>query len=165
MSPVRIVIGLLAAGIFLTGELVAFWYSNLPEMWIPIALLLFVALGGLLIIEFQRQERLSLYWRRACTGFRWRRRFPNAPKSEIREFLSLFVEAFGFKPKRRCCFSPDDQVMEIYRTIYPPGDEVDMMELEYLYKTVKKRYRIDLAAFWREDITLGEIYKQTHRLT
>jgi propanediol dehydratase small subunit len=154
---------LLAAGIFLTGELVAFWYFNLSETWIPITLLLFVALGGGLIVEFHRQKRLSQYWRRACTGFRWRRQFPDAPKCEIREFLDLFVDAFGFKPKRRCCFAPDDRVMEIYRTVYPPGDDVDNMELEFLYKKVKKRYGIDLAALWREDVTLGEIYKQTHR--
>ena len=164
MSPIRIVIGLLVAGIFLAGELFAFWYFNLPAKWIPIPLFLFVALGGGLLIEVQRQERLRRYWQRACTGIRWRRRYPHAPKSEIREFLDLFADAFAFRRKRRCYFLPDDRIMEIYRTVYPPGSAADCMELEFLCKMVKKRYGIDLAASWREDITLGEIYERTHRV-
>ncbi len=53
--------------------------------------------------------------------------------------------------------------MEIYRTIYPTNDHgVDSVELEFLCKMVEKRYGLDLASSWREDITLGEIYEQTH---
>ena len=55
--------------------------------------------------------------------------------------------------------------MEIYRTVYPTNDHgADSMELEYLCETVETRYGVDLAASWREDITLGEIYEQTHRV-
>jgi len=165
MSPIRIFIGLLSAAIFFAVELVAFWHFNLPTTWIPVALFLFVALGGGLIMELQRRERLQRYWQRACTSFRWHRRFPKAPISEIREFLDLFVDAFAFGRKRRCSFSPDDRIMEIYRTVYPTNDHgADSMELEYLCEKVETRYGVDLAASWREDITLGEIYEQTHRV-
>ena len=165
MSPTRILVGLLVAGLFLAGELVAFWHFNLSARWIPLALILFMGLGGGLIIDLQRRERLRRYWQRACTGFRWRRRFPDAPKSELREFLDLFVDAFAFSRKRRCCFSPDDRIMEVYRTVYPSNDHgADSMELEFLCKMVEKRYGVDLAISWREDITLGEIYEQTHRV-
>src|SRR5262245_54522345 len=156
MSPVRITIGLLVTAIFFAVELLAFWRFNFSATWIPVALFLFVALGGGLIIDLQRRERLHRYWRRACTAFRWHRRFPDAPNSEIRDFLDLFVDAFAFSPKRRCCFSPDDRIMEVYRTIYPSnGFGADSMELEFLCKMIEKRYRFDLATSWHEKITLG----------
>ena len=104
------------------------------------------------------RRALRPYWDRACMGIRWRRRFPDAPKTELREFLTIFVDAFCFDHKRRTCFSPDDRVMEIYRADYPPGSLGDSMELETLGLSLKKRYGIDFTAVWREDITLGELY-------
>jgi len=63
--------------------------------------------------------RLHRYWRRACTGFAWRRRFPSASNAEIRSFLTLFVNAFAFAEFRRLSFSPDDKPLEVYRALYP----------------------------------------------
>ena len=163
MSPVRIFIGLVIAGLFLAGELVAFWYFDLPAKWLPIGLCAFAAIAGGLVGSTPMRNAMRTYWQRACTGICWKRRFPNAPKAEIREFLILFVEAFAFHRKRRCCFSPDDRVMDVYRALYPPGSWVDAMELECFCKMLKKRYGIDFAATWHENITLEEIYEQTRR--
>ena len=110
-----------------------------------------------------RRRALRQYWDRACMGIRWRRRFPDVPKSELREFLTIFVDAFCFDHKRRTCFSPDDRVMEVYRADYPPGSLADSMELETLGLRLEKRYGIDFTAVWREDITLGELYEHTKR--
>ena len=107
------------------------------------------------------RRALRLYWDRGCMGIRWRRRFPNSPKSEMREFLTIFVEAFGFSHKRRTCFSPDDRVLDVYRADYPPGSLADNLELETLGLRLGKRYGIDFAAVWREDLTLGELYERT----
>jgi propanediol dehydratase small subunit len=68
---------------------------------------------------FERR-RLRAYWDRVCTGARWRRRFPQATKDEIRKFLNVFVDAFGFRKSRRLSFSPDDKIMDVYRALYPP---------------------------------------------
>lgn len=68
----------------------------------------------------------------SCTGFVWRKRFPQTSKVEIREFLDIFIEAFGFAERRRLCFTPDDRVMDINRTLQPPGTLTDNMELESL---------------------------------
>jgi hypothetical protein len=98
-------------------------------------------------------------------GIRWRRRFPDSPKTEIREFLSALVDAFGFRQSRRCCFSPDDKLMDIYRAVTPPGSLSDNMELESFALRLEKRYGIDgidLVKSWRDDITLGELYAQIH---
>jgi hypothetical protein len=54
--------------------------------------------------------------------------------------------------------------MEIYRTLYPERFMADALELETLASHLHKRYGIDAATFWRDDITLGEIYEQTHRV-
>jgi hypothetical protein len=161
MSPIRIVIGLLIAGLFLAGEIVAFWCFALPEKWIPIALLAFVALSGGLLMEIQTRKALRRYWERACTGIRWRRRFPDAPKTEIRDFLDIFIEAFGFRQKRRLCFAPDDRVMDVYHTLYPASGTPDGMELEDFVRSLQKRYGVDILSLWREDITLGELYERT----
>lgn len=109
--------------------------------------------------------RLRKFWSRACTGRLWKRRFPQASKTEIREFLDLFIDAFAFSQSRRLCFSPDDRVIDVYRTLYPyPKLMADSMELETFALKAGERYGVDLVPTWQEDITLGEIYEQTHKV-
>ena len=96
----------MGAGAFLTGGLVVFWHYNFPLLWIPFMLFVFVGLGGLLVIELQTRKALFRYWQRKCTGILWHRRFPDVPTSNIRNFLTVFVDAFGFGRSRRLCFSP-----------------------------------------------------------
>jgi hypothetical protein len=110
----------------------------------------------------RERKRMRRFLDRACAGFRWRRRFPLASKSEIREFLDIFVEAFGFRRRWRLYFAPDDRVMDVYRTLYPVHGTPDGMELESLVRDLQKRYGVDMVGSWREDITLGEIYERTH---
>jgi len=56
--------------------------------------------------------------------------------------------------------------MDVYHAIYPPGcDIVDGMELESLCRSLRRRYGVDVAESWREDITLGELYERTHPAT
>jgi len=129
------------------------------------ALLVIAVIALVLTLPAHRQRRWALqrFWDRHCKGIHWRRRFPDAPKTELREFLTIFVDAFGFDHKRRTCFSPDDRVMEVYRADYPPGSLADDMELERLGLDLEERYGIDFTAVWREDITLGDLYEHTKR--
>lgn len=129
-----------------------------------IGLLVIVAIALVLTLPFEilRRRALRRFWNRPCMGIRWRRQFPDAPKTEIREFLTLFVDAFGYKHKRRTCFSPDDLVRDVYQAEYPPGFALaDGMELETLGMDLEERYGVDLHAVWRENITLGELYAHT----
>jgi hypothetical protein len=83
---------------------------------------------------------------------------------EIREFLGLFAGAFGFRRSRLMCFTPDDRVMDVYRTIYPPKWTLaDSMELESFAKDVGRHYGVDLFHLWRDEITLGEVFALTQR--
>jgi propanediol dehydratase small subunit len=129
-------------------------------------MMLAVAIAAGVWAEVQKTSALRPYWRRPCAGIRWRRRFPETPNREIREFLDMFIEAFGFQHRQRLCFRPEDRVMDVYHAIYPPGcDIVDGMELESLCRSLRRRYGVDVAESWREDITLGELYERTHPAT
>jgi hypothetical protein len=112
-------------------------------------------------VELRRRRAMQRFWDRHCMGIRWRRRFPDAPKAELREFLTIFVDTFGYKHKRRTCFSPDDCVMDVYRAEYPSGSLADCMELETLGLSLEERYGIDFTALWRDDITLGELFEHS----
>ena len=100
---------------------------------------------------------------RGCAGFRWRRRFPDASKSEIREFLDIFIEAFGFKLSWRLCFMPEDRVLDVYRALYPLRGTPDGMEMESVVLDLEKRYHVDMVSSWREDITLADLFAKTRR--
>jgi propanediol dehydratase small subunit len=164
MSLRRVIVGLLVGACLLALALAGFWYCSLPPLWVPGSLFVVAALVAGLMEGFQQRRALRKYWDRVCTGIQWRRRFPDSSASEIREFLNTFVDAFGFRRRRRCCFSPDDKVMDVYRTLYPPDPGwPDSMELEGFARNLEKRYGIDLVAAWREDITLGELYSQTRQ--
>ena len=109
-------------------------------------------------ITLRVRRNMRRYWDRACTGFQWRRRFPGAPKSEIRSFLAMFADAFAFSQNRRLCFSPDDKLMDVYRAQHPDWGMADAMELEWLERLFREKYGKDMASLWRDDITLGEIF-------
>ena len=128
------------------------------KTFVVICILAALGLGGWLF----ENRRMRMFWTRACGGGQWRGHFPDASKSEIRGFLRLFGRAFGFRNSRLLCFRPDDRVMDVYRTIYPPQWTLsDSMELESFAKSVCVRYGVDLFRLWRDDITLGEVFALT----
>ncbi len=81
-----------------------------------LAVILVVSIGGgLLAAHLQFRS----YWRRACTGRAWKLGYPEASKAQIREFLKLFVRAFGFRRSRMFRFEPTDQVKDILSKRFP----------------------------------------------
>jgi hypothetical protein len=105
---------------------------------------------------------LQSYWSRGWTGIRWRRRFPDSPKVEIRRFLDFFIEAFGFPMRRVPVFR---RTTGFSTSITPPGDALaDCMELETSASDIQKHYDVDLASVWQDDITLGELYARIHKV-
>ena len=132
-------------------------------LWVLLPLLsavfLLVASLGLARAE-ARRKRLEIYWARTCRGAQWKRRFPKVPRGEIRAFLTLFVDAFGFEERRRLCFSPDDEVLGVYHALYAPedGPQPDGLELEILVCKLRKIHGVDVVPLWREDTTLGQLF-------
>ncbi|MGM0488029.1 MAG: hypothetical protein ACQESR_14860 [Planctomycetota bacterium] len=112
-------------------------------------------------LEVARRRRLQKYWVRTCAGPQWRESFPDAPKEDIRSFLNAFVSAFGFNRKRRLQFSPGDEILDVYRSVYPPGSIVDSMELESLTLVLEREYGLDYSTLNQEDLTLGRLFEMT----
>jgi propanediol dehydratase small subunit len=166
MSSIHILQGLVVGGLILAVGLAACWHFGFDPRLMTGVMMLAVVIAAGVWAEVQTMRALRPYWRRPCTGIRWCRRFPETPKREIREFLDMFIKAFGFQHRQRLCFRPEDRVMDVYHAIYPPGSAiVDGMELESLCLSLRKLYGVDVAESWREDITLGELYERTHPAT
>lgn len=114
-----------------------------------------------LLIELPRRRALAPYWTRRCQGREWRVRFGRGAKTDVREFLSLVVDSFGFGRRRRLWFGPDDSLFAIYRACNPRPGWPDACELEAFSKLLSARYGIDLSSIWHEQLTLGEIFERT----
>lgn len=95
---------------------------------------------------------------RSCQGKRWRRAFPSASKLDIREFLLVFVGAFALPDRQKLMLSPDDEILAIYRALYPRQWTPDALELETLAEDVEKRYGLELRHIWNERLSLGQLF-------
>jgi len=103
-----------------------------------ISALIVVATAAIALSLLQRGN-LESYWRRKCTGYLWKRAYPQSSNAEIRAFLCVFVRAFSFKSTQKLNFAPSDKVMEIYRSLYPPKWTIaDSLELETLAIDLEK---------------------------
>jgi len=71
----------------------------------------------------------------------------------------MFVDAFSIRRTSRLSFSPDRQVMDVYRVLYPPGSMVDGLELETFAMDLEGRYGVDVSSLQRQDITLGDVFE------
>jgi propanediol dehydratase small subunit len=130
----------------------------------PLAILLILALLVGVACEIARRRSFLRFATRGCAGRVWIRAFPDARKEEVREFLQLLVDAFALRRKHVLKFRPDDAVMDVYRGINPPKWTIaDQMEVECFAMMLKKRYGVALESFWRDDITLGEVFGRTRR--
>jgi propanediol dehydratase small subunit len=126
-------------------------------------LVIAVMFGISLIAAYFGLNLPKRYRERSCQGRLWRREFPAAPKTEIREFLTLFVKGFAFRESDKLKFHPSDELLQIYRALYPSKWQADALELETFSKLIKSRYGVDLSSIWREDLTLGQVFGATRR--
>jgi hypothetical protein len=129
--------------------------------WIPLWItFLLLMLPGFIIPSIASRRSFAGYVARSCTGRAWINEFPTAGKDEIRQFLGTVKSAFGVRRKHLLKLRPDDAVMDIYRALYPPkwhpGDACDFMEWEI---ELQERYGLSIEKIWRDEITLGEIFK------
>ncbi len=102
---------------------------------------------------------------RSCQGKSWRRSFPDASKNEVREFLSTFTESFAFHERERLKLNPNDQLLDIYRALYPHKWQADALEFETLNEAVQAKYGINLNEVWQEGMTLGQLFHHVHQAT
>src|SRR4051794_33765723 len=129
---------------------------------IPFALILVWSARAALAVR----KNLQPFWSRSCTGRAWKRRFPTAPAKEIRAFLHLFCKGFTFPRSRALHFLPEDRLADIYQARNPPEYGLpDSLAIEDFAERLAEAYQLELPSFWRDDLTLGEIFDLTHRKT
>ncbi|UGS90727.1 hypothetical protein KOL96_22765 [Ralstonia wenshanensis] len=100
---------------------------------------------------------------RTCQGTSWRRAFPSASKFEIREFLLVFVGAFALPVRQKLMLRPDDEILAIYRALYPSQWTPDALELEALAEDIEQRYGLEFRRIWNERLSLGELFALTQQ--
>lgn len=108
-------------------------------------------------------RRMQRFFGRGCMGREWRTQFPTAKKEEIRDFLQLFTEAFAVSSKKKLSLSPNDRVMDVYRTIYPIEGSADALEYETLVMECEARYGVDLSVRRLDNPTIGEIFSAVQK--
>ena len=121
-------------------------------------LIVALIIAGILLAGFLSDSLPKQYLQRVCQGFAWRRQFPDASKESIRAFLKLFTSAFAFKEKYILKFGPKDEVLHIYRALYPSRNTPDALEIETLSLNLERAYGLKLQEMWHEHITLGELF-------
>jgi hypothetical protein len=102
---------------------------------------------------------------RSCQGKNWRQSFPDASKDDIREFLSTFTESFAFHEGEKLKLNPNDQLLDIYRALYPHKWQADALEFETLDESLQTKYGISLNKVWREGMTFGQLFHHVHQAT
>ncbi|MCP4321993.1 MAG: hypothetical protein GY787_09110 [Alteromonadales bacterium] len=103
------------------------------------------------------------YQARSCMGTNWKREFPSSDKSEIRDFLIFFTDAFAFSRKDKLKFEPNDIILDIYRGMYPSKLMADSLELETLADDLETKYNLKFDEIWSETLTLGELFSRVKR--
>jgi len=127
------------------------------------ALVLFILV---MVVFFTPPQKLSMpFVARECTGHAWKRKFPDAEAQTIREFLYLLTESMGFERKDKLKFLPEDQLFEIYRSIYTSKYIlVDAFECERFLKVLSDKFgKAEDALFdacnSSSNITLGDLFQ------
>ena len=86
--------------------------------------------------------------------------FSGCRKRRNQSVLRIFIDAFDLDQKKKLAFSPDDRVIDIYRTMYPKNSLMDDMECERLVIDCEEHYGIDITKHCPENATLGDIFNE-----
>jgi propanediol dehydratase small subunit len=133
---------------------------------IAIGLLVVVALMGLeLLWDWRRSGRLFCtplprpYRDRDSQQGIWQGRFDQDELACINAVLVSFCAAFSFNPDDRYKLGPDDQIMAIYRALYPRWkfwQLGDSLEIETLMMDLRQRFGIE-AHDWHPGTSLADL--------
>lgn len=123
-------------------------------------ILLFTFIAGTVAWTLFFRGKLPVpFGARSCQGKHWRQSFPDASKDEIRQFLSAFTESFAFEDREKLKLHPNDQLLDIYRALYPHKWQADALEFETLSADLVSKYGVQFSRAWREGLTLGQLFE------
>jgi len=133
----------------------------MPPLTIVVLIIVIIAIS----LSLLPNKKLQAYWSRNCAGRAWKHEFPDATKTEIRQFLHLFADAFLFDKGKALVFRPDDKVMDIYRASYSRDLAFlagDACECECFASDFRNIYKKDPLPIWSLDLTLGQLFALAH---
>ena len=107
--------------------------------------------------------RLPALLRSLTVGRAWRFAFPKVREEDIHYFLTLLGNALEMGALRRLRVHPGDTLYALYREQHPKRVVPDTNELEVLADELYHYYGIDLAEYWSERLSLGELFAASHR--
>ena len=123
------------------------------------SVLLVVAIAAFVLWTIRYGGALPMpFGARSCQGKVWRRSFPDASKYEIRQFLAVFTESFAFRDREKLKLNPNDQLLDVYRALYPHKWQADALEFETLNENLEAKYGISFNKVWRDGLTLGQLF-------
>ena len=111
--------------------------------------------------EQLRRAALGRFWARSCTGLAWRRTFPQASSADIRRFLLVVCDSFGFESSRGLKLAPADSLLSLYRTAYPDPSAPDALEIEVLDAGLRKTYGSGAFDSIGPNVTFGELFARS----
>lgn len=91
----------------------------------------------------------------------WQRRFPDAQRDAVDDFLALFCTAFALRNYEKALLSPEDKVLGIHRALYPGEPSADSPELAALAVAMGQHYGVAADEDWDEDVTLAALFALT----
>lgn len=130
-----------------------------------LTILLVAAIAGTIVWAVFFGGKLPVpFGARSCQGRNWRQSFPDASKDEIRQFLLTFTESFAFHDREKLKLNPSDQLLDIYRALYPHKWQADAMEFETLSEDLKSKYGVSFNSVWRDSLTLGQLFEHIQQV-
>jgi propanediol dehydratase small subunit len=108
------------------------------------SVLLVVAIAAFVLWTIRYGGALPMpFGARSCQGKAWRR---------------SFTESFAFRDREKLKLNPNDQLLDIYRALYPHKWQADALEFEILNENIEAKYGISFNKLWRDGLTLGQLF-------
>ncbi|RJG21941.1 hypothetical protein D3872_06070 [Massilia cavernae] len=118
------------------------------------------SIACVIIWEMKFRNPTPTYRSRSFQGKGWRHAFPDASKSDVREFLTAFVSSFAFRETEQLDLSPTDTLTAAYRKLRPSRTWPDAAETEALARDMRRQIGVELDTNWTHGMTLGTVFGQ-----
>ena len=74
------------------------------------------------------------------------------------------MESFAFRDREKLKLNPNDQLLDIYRALYPHKWQADALEFETLSEDLKSKYGVSFNDVWRDNLTLGQLFEHVRQV-
>jgi hypothetical protein len=134
------------------------------DLAVPATAVVAVAIAAGFVYRFQRQvpSRRAFVLNREDSLGPWQLFVTPEQLPVVHSLLLTICDAFLFKPTDASRLRPDDRLMAIYQSVYPPGlGLADALETEILFDALHKDFGVpedDIRHLWSTNPTLRDIW-------